>query len=114
MFEWFFLLFAPILPMTPPADYVGQVAAEAAYAALLPDNVVKPDTPPDPNCKTCEGTGRVRSGDGQGWTKCPTCQPLALKSAPPFHPAPLPDVPQAPAGVKVPKSDPTRYIPSSR
>lgn len=79
MFDWLFLLFfAPVAPphVTPPKkEYVGMVAAEAAYVAMLPDKKeVKPDRPIDPNCKTCSGTGKVRSGDGISWTKCPTCQ----------------------------------------
>ena len=76
------LLFLPVVPYAEPApasDYIGMVAAEAAYAALLPDTA-RPDKPQpqpvDPNCPTCKGTGKVRSGDGHEWTKCPTCQPL--------------------------------------
>lgn len=86
MFEWLFLLFAPTVPYAdaPPtatADYVGLVAAEAAYAALLPSapNPDKPKPPPvDPaNCPTCKGTKRVPTGDSNNpWTKCPTCQPV--------------------------------------
>lgn len=77
MFEWLMLLVAPLVPhATPPQkDYVGVVAAEAAYAALLPDAApVKPSKPIDPNCAVCSGTGKVRTGDGIGWTKCPKCQ----------------------------------------
>lgn len=59
-------------------DYVGDIAAEAAYASLLPSKPgVKRVNPAD--CKTCGGTGRVRTGDDQGWTKCPDCQPPAAQ-----------------------------------
>jgi hypothetical protein len=90
MFEWLMLLLAPLVPdVTPPQkDYIGVVAAETAYSALLSGTTaVKPTPakPVDPNCPTCKGAGKVPSGDGQGWTKCPTCQPTQmqpLKSAP--------------------------------
>lgn len=79
MFDWLFVLLAPLVPYAEPAprpDYVGVVAAEAAYSALLPDAApVKPKVPTK-DCTTCNGTGRVRSGDGQGWTKCPDCEGL--------------------------------------
>jgi hypothetical protein len=108
MFDWLFYLLTPVMSDAPPQkDYIGLVAAEAAYAALLPDKEVKPRVDPK-DCKTCNGTGRVRSGDDQGWTKCPTCQPMSAA----FSLAPLPTVPETPAA-KVPKSDPARYIPSS-
>lgn len=86
--EWLLaLLFGA--PVTPP-DYVGQVAAEAAYSSMLPGSTV--DTPDDrpvnPNCKTCNGTGRVRSGDGQGWSKCPECFPRAAIMTNPEAPMP--------------------------
>lgn len=77
MFEWLFLLFAPVLPAapeTPKTYYVGRVSAEAAYASMLPEKAV--DTRVDrKDCTVCSGTGRVRSGDGQGWTKCSNCKP---------------------------------------
>ena len=90
MFEWLMLLLTPWVPnATPPqTDYIGVVAAETAYSALLSGTTeVKPTPakPVDPNCPTCKGAGKVPSGDGQGWTKCPTCQPTQmqpLKSAP--------------------------------
>lgn len=60
---------------TSEKDYVGMVAAEVAYAALIPDAApVKPKVPQS-QCKTCQGSGRVRTGDLQGWTKCPDCEP---------------------------------------
>jgi hypothetical protein len=57
----------------PPGDYIGPVAAEAAYAAA--QTSVTPAKPkvPTSECTNCNGTGRVRTGDGQGWTKCPDC-----------------------------------------
>jgi hypothetical protein len=76
--EWLLaLLFgtgAAVADATP--DYVGQVAAEVAYASVQVDTnpAVKPKVPRN-ECKTCNATGRVRSGDGQGWTKCPDCEP---------------------------------------
>ena len=80
---------------TTQKDYVGVVAAEAAYASLL-DSGTTPEavTPekkkgPQKDCKTCNGTGRVRSGDKQGWTKCPDCEPdtgnVHAKDAPQLH-----------------------------
>ena len=101
MFEWLFLLFAPVVPYAAPApteDYVGVVAAEAAYTTLLP-LPPEPDKPAprpiDPNCATCKGTGRVRSGDGISWTKCPTCQPLTEKPELPKAKVTLPPGPFA-------------------
>ena len=71
---WFGMFYAT----TPRQDYIGVVSAEAAYASLLPRTApVKPPKPIDPNCQTCKGAGKVPSGDGQGWTKCPTCQPMS-------------------------------------
>lgn len=85
MYEWLFYLLAPVAPVTSyaapqPEDHVGVVAAQAAYVTLLDKGVApepdKPNRPIDPNCKTCKGTGKVPSGDGQGWSNCPTCQPI--------------------------------------
>jgi hypothetical protein len=76
MFEWLFILLAPVLPdATPQKDYIGVVAAEAAYASLVPEEkVVKPKVPTK-DCKNCKGLGKVPTGDGLGWTKCPECDP---------------------------------------
>jgi len=71
---WLLALIAPAAP-APTTDYVGQVAAEAAYASLRPSAAPTKPKVPRSECKTCDGTGRVRSGDGQGWTKCPDCEP---------------------------------------
>ena len=92
MFEWIFLLFTPAVPYAAPApteDFVGVVAAEAAYTTLLP-SAPNPDTPApqpiDPNCPTCKGKGKVPSGDGHEWTKCPTCQAFAEEAPPVAQP----------------------------
>jgi hypothetical protein len=103
MFEWLFLLFTPAVPYAAPApapDYIGMVAAEAAYASLLSSAPEpKPDDPAprpvDPNCPTCKGTGKVRSGDGISWTKCPTCQPLTAPAELPRAKSTLPPGPFA-------------------
>lgn len=59
----------------PQKDYIALVASEAAYSALIPETApVKPKVPTK-DCTTCNGTGRVRTGDNQGWTKCPDCDP---------------------------------------
>lgn len=78
--SWFAALVSPPAPPQVqyvealPQDYVGVVAVEAAYTTLLPKSVKPAPKPIDPaNCPTCKGTGRVRTGDGQHWTKCPTC-----------------------------------------
>ncbi|NDD52536.1 hypothetical protein EBZ39_01435 [bacterium] len=111
---WFVALFSWAVPhanIPPHKDYIGVVAAEVAYAATLASRV--PDAPPrvDPkNCATCGGTGRVPSGDGQGWTKCPACQSKsAVAPVAPISPARA-LLPQ-PYEVKQPKAEPNRYKP---
>ena len=92
MFEWLFVFLSPVLTHAEPPqkDLVGVVAAEAAYSALRTDSApVKPKVPTK-DCTTCNGTGRVRTGDGQDWTKCPDCDPTL-------------------GAVKTPKSEPNRY-----
>jgi hypothetical protein len=63
--------------------------------------VVKPlvDTK---DCTRCNGVGKVRTGDGQGWTDCPECEPKegGMKEAGPMpsmklQVKPLPPVPPA-------------------
>lgn len=76
MFKWLLALLAFIFPVPQPQqpDYVGLIAADAAYAALLPTpKTIRPKVPTK-DCTTCKGTGRVRSGDGHEWTKCPDCE----------------------------------------
>jgi hypothetical protein len=100
MIEWLLSLLLSLVNLAvphaepPKQDFVGMVAAEAAYSALLPDAApVKPKVPTK-DCTTCKGTGKVRTGDNQGWTKCPDCDP---------------DL----GDVKTPKSEPNRYKTSS-
>jgi hypothetical protein len=119
MYEWLFFLLTPAAPVmsnaTPPEDYVGVVAAEVAYSTLLHSRVEpnKPTRPIDPNCKTCGGKGRVPSGDGQGWSNCPTCQPIAAEAPvtpkPPFKKSPVQSIPpqsSCPGGVCPPSAPP--------
>lgn len=76
MFEWLLLLFTPVLPdATPKKDYIGLVAAEAAYASMLSDTPVKKPLVDTKDCKRCKGTGRIRTGDDINWTDCPDCEP---------------------------------------
>ena len=100
MFEWLMLLFMPVVPDAPPPqkDYIGVVAAETAYSALLYGAPTVKPTPVNPaDCSTCNGTGKVKTGDGISWTKCPTCQP-AQQMLPSLQPSmklqvkPLPPV----------------------
>jgi hypothetical protein len=64
-------------------DYVGPVAAEAAYAAMQVDTNPAPKPKVDTkDCTTCKGTGRVRTGDDQGWTKCPDCEDKSAAQLP--------------------------------
>lgn len=102
MWKWLLTLLAFLFPAnhTPNADYVGEIAAHVAYADLLP--AAKPVKPkvPTKDCTTCNGTGRVRTGDDNNpWTRCPDCDGSTGDG---------PASPTAP-GVKIPKSDPTRY-----
>lgn len=90
MIAWmvFFWGAAMAEPATP--DYVSILAAEAAYAAMQPSAAPTKPKVPRSECTTCNGTGRVRSGDGHEWSKCPDCEPDR-------------------GDVKTPKSDPQRY-----
>jgi hypothetical protein len=101
MFKWLLVLAAFFgwgsAHVTPPQrDYIGMVAAEAAYASLLREtSPVKPNPLVDPkNCPTCNGTGKVKTGDGHSWTKCPTCQPMTSPTKPtlPLTVPPKPEV----------------------
>lgn len=83
MFDWLFVLLSPVLPYAetaPKTDYVAVAASEAAYSALISESApVKPKVPTK-DCTTCKGTGRVRTGDDQSWTKCPDCEGKPLGS----------------------------------
>jgi len=75
MLEWILAL-APVTHAEPPKkDYIGVVAAEAAYVALLPDSPVNKPLIDTKDCKRCNGTGRIRTGDDINWTDCPDCEP---------------------------------------
>ena len=97
MWKWLLAFLAVLFPVNRAGDtdYVGDIAAQAAYASLLPGSKnVKPKVATK-DCTTCNGTGRVRSGDGHEWTKCPDCDGSTG---------------DATAGdIKIPKSDPARY-----
>ena len=51
------------------------VATQLALASLAVDDVPAPtpDKPLRKDCQECNGSGRVRTGDGQGWTECEAC-----------------------------------------
>lgn len=51
-------------------DYVAIIATEAAVHSLR-DAAPSPPKPPLPNCPQCKGTGKIKTGDGQGVTACP-------------------------------------------
>lgn len=75
MFEW--LLYIPLWfsnVQVPQQDYVGMVAAEAAYAALLPNKAAVKPKVARKDCTTCKGTGRITQGDGHE-TECSDCDP---------------------------------------
>ena len=79
---------------TPTQDFVGVVAAEAAYTTFAPEKP-KPAPNIDPkNCPTCKGAGRIPTGDDQGWMKCPTCKGGKSELAPVSNLPPA-TVPQA-------------------
>lgn len=104
MFEWLMLFFAPavVVPNAKPPqrDVIGLVAAEVSYAALLHGSPLAPVGPVNPevdhkDCLTCGGTGKVPSGDGQGWTKCPDYRPKSKSGTAPvmkLQERPLPAV----------------------
>lgn len=74
MFEWLFFLLPTAEP--PHKDYIGAISAEVAYVSVQPKKPITPKPINPADCKTCKGTGRVRTGDDQNWTKCPDCQPV--------------------------------------
>jgi len=123
MVKWLLLAIAALFGwgaphvVTPKKDYVGVVAAEAAYASLVRETApVKPNPPVDPkNCSTCGGTGKVKTGDGQGWTKCPTCQPMTTPEKPTMPmtnpPSPAVGFPARSSGVPTSKNCPDGKCP---
>jgi hypothetical protein len=101
MWKWLLAFLAFLFPVNKAVDtdYVGEIAAHAAYASLLPNaKPVKPKVPTK-DCTTCNGTGRVRSGDGHEWTKCPDCDGSTGSATIP--PAETPSI-------KTPKPNPVR------
>ena len=57
------------------SDYAPLVKAACAIASLEPDVAPAPiDKPLRKDCPVCKGTGRVRSGDGLGWSECDECR----------------------------------------
>lgn len=76
MFEWL-LAFMPVPYAEPPKkDFVGVVAAEAAYASLLSDAPVKKPLVDTKDCTRCNGRGQISTGDSNHpWTDCPDCEP---------------------------------------
>jgi len=93
MFEWLMLFFTPVavVPDAKPTqkDVIGLVAAEVSYSALLHGSPLAPVGPVNPevdhkDCLTCGGTGKVPSGDGQGWTKCANYRPKSTSGTAPI------------------------------
>lgn len=76
MFEWFLAL-VPVTHAEPPKkDFVGVVAAEVAYAAMLPDTPVTKPLVDTKDCDRCNRTGKIPTGDSNHpWTDCPDCEP---------------------------------------
>lgn len=110
MFKWLAALLVFLFPLVADdgTDYVGQVAAEAAYSAMLGSSATptKPKVPTK-DCTTCNGTGRVRTGDdNHPWTKCPDCAGLPSTPDGAAH-----DAVDSDPALKIPKSDPARYSP---
>lgn len=75
MFEWLLALL-PVTHAEPPKkDFVGVVAAEVAYASLLPDTPVDKPLVDTKDCKRCNGKGQIPTGDSNHpWTDCPDCE----------------------------------------
>lgn len=76
MFEWLLALMPVTHVAPPPKDYyIGVVAAEVGYVTVIPDAPVTKPLVDTKDCKKCNGTGRIRTGDDQHWTDCPDCEP---------------------------------------
>ena len=74
MLEWL-LLFAQPEPVPQyKRDYVGTIAVEAAYASMRPEGPVTKPLVDTKDCTRCNGVGKIRTGDNQGWTDCPDCE----------------------------------------
>lgn len=108
MFEWLFALL-PVTHAEPPKkDFVGVVAAEVAYASLLPDTPVTKPLVDTKDCEKCNRTGKIPTGDSNHpWTDCPECEsktgaavtemiPGGTNPAMRLQSKPLPAVPSAP------------------
>lgn len=60
-------------------QYVAIIATQAALHSLSDTAPTPaPPKPPLPNCPQCKGTGKIRTGDNQGWTACPCTERAAL------------------------------------
>lgn len=59
---------------TPDAtEFIPAITAHAAEITM--DSTPAPEVTPNENktCPDCDGTGKVKTGDGISWTKCSTC-----------------------------------------
>lgn len=74
MFDWLFILLSPP-PALPKQDFVGVIAVDVAYAALPPDRAPTKPLVDTKDCKRCNGTGEIPTGDSNHpWTDCPDCE----------------------------------------
>jgi hypothetical protein len=74
MFDWLLALATTTEP--PKQDFVGVIAANAAYAGLAPDAPVTKPLVDTKDCKRCNGSGKIPTGDSNHpWTDCPDCEP---------------------------------------
>ena len=75
-------------------NYTPEVAVAIAYELSVEETQPGPvNGKPDPNCKYCKGTGKIRTGDDQGWTECDcVSQPSEQPKSP--EPPPLQTIPR--------------------